>query len=530
MLIDQPNRKLRFDAAAGDGEALTDLVRSHGRGVRLVLAQYVDRWSAVDQVEASVWSSIRATLTSSDDLTNLLHTTARAAALTYLEGADRQAIQERDVLRRLVVQVALEELRGQAPAVSPADQMQERLNRLPAEQRTLLDLYYTRSLALQHLAAQRNVPLADLAHDACGARAACDWRSGAQAPVGDRLLPSLTEDLLSDTLDPDSRALLATSVAQDLGRSVRLERQVRLHLMLRALIGPFTQHEVQSIVAAALSRVDPARTQTASAIGSGRTRMRQSDVIRSPTSNRRPVSHPKHKNNQGFVIAAAVGAGLLVLGALLLPGRGTPPDKPAMTVAVSATPVAPEHTTVSSPPSTPSTPSTSPTPQAAATPGASALRPQQLAIQSVVPPLPAAQPTTNEPVVNTVTTPVVLTTSGPPRESVALINADTDQPIPGYEALPQDTTIRLSQLPTRHLNFDFRAPPDINSMAFKLPGCSLRSDGVERGRPFTLLNDGADFKPWTPTPGTYTLTLSACTDGQGQQVARTSVWRIRFEK
>jgi hypothetical protein len=516
MLIDQPNRKLRFDAAAGDGEALVELVRQHGRGVRLVLAQHVDRWSAVEALEVVVWNAVRKDLTTSIDITVALQSTARATALTYLEGADRQAIQERDVLRRLVVQVALEDVRAQVPMVSPVDQLQERLALLTSDQRTLFDLYYTRAVALQHVAAQRNVPLADLAHDACAARAACDWRTSTQAPVGDRLMPSLTEDLLSDTLDPDSRALLATSVAQDLGRSVRLERQVRLHLLLRALLGPFTDHEVNHIAAAALGQVQHARTQSPSAMGSGRTRMRQSDVIRSPISNRRPVSPPTKASNHALLIVAVVGAGLLVLGALLLPDRVKPADKASLTTVAAATPS--ERTIVSPTPA----PTSTSTVQVSATPGASALRPQQLATQSVVPPLPAVDPTFSTP-----STPL-LTNAAPPLESITLVNADTDKPIKGYEVLPQDVTIRLSQLPTRQLNFEFNAPPDTKSITFTLPGCSLMSEGTERARPFSLLNDNTDFKPWTPAPGTYTLTLSACSDGDGRTVVRKNSWRIHF--
>ena len=117
-----------------------------------------------------------------------------------------------------------------------------------------------------------------------------------------------------------------------------------------------------------------------------------------------------------------------------------------------------------------------------------------------------------------------------PLESVALINADTDKPIPGYESLPQDVTIRLSQLPTRRINFEFRAPSEIRSLTFTIPGCSLRRDGVEKGRPFSLSNTGADFKPWTPAPGNYTLTLSACSDGEGKKVVRRTSWRIRFSE
>lgn len=522
MLIDQPSRKRRFDAAAGDGDALAALVREHGRGVRQVLAGHVDRWSAVEHLEVAVWSEVRKDLGTTGDVAELVQATARTAALHYLERADREAIQERDVLRRLTVQVALDDLRGQPPAIPPAEEVRQRLPHLPDEQRTLLDLYYAHAVALQHLALQRNVQFADLAHDCCAARAACDWRAGVQTPAGDRLLPSLTEDLLSDTLDPDSRALLATSVTQDLGRSVRLERQVRLHLVLRAVLGPFADREVQAVVAAVTGKTDPARTQTASATGSGRTRMRPSETIRSPISSRRPASHAGGAGRQPWLIPALIGGALLVLVVVLLPGRGPAQSKGSLT----ADDLASLKDSGLSAPAPTATAEPAPPPP---TPGASALRPQQLVATT---PSPVEKPAAPAPA----TKPPVVTPVGPvpaaasPLESITLINADTDKPIPGYESLSQDTTIRLSQLPTRRINFEFRAPPDIKSLTFTIPGCSLRKDGVEKGRPFSLSNTGPDFKPWTPAPGNYTLTVSACSDGEGKKVVRRTTWRIRFSE
>lgn len=528
VLLDQPTRKAPVDAALAADEALAGLVRSHGRGVRLVLAEHLDRWSAIEQMEIVVWKAAHKEQTLGDDPTTLLHTTARAAAVTYLEQADRQAIQERDVLRRLVVQVALDDLRGRAAAVSPVAQIQDRLDHLPSDQRKLLDLYYTRSMALQHLAAQRNVQLADLAHEACVARVACDWRSTVQAPADDRLLHSLTEDLLSDTLDPDSRALLAASVAKDLGRSVRLERQVRLHLLLRALLGPFAQHEVQHIVNATMSHADQTRTPAQKNGSSGRTRVRHSEVIRSPTSSRRPVGHPSANKSQPLLFAAAIGAGVLVLGVLLLPGRKPPPDKPAMMMTAAATAAELERVSVASPPE--------PTPmlQVAPVRGGSVLRPQQLATPSVIPPLPSEPTQSTTPVSATTTatpvTPAVVVDAAPPIETVTLMNADTDQPIAGYENLAQDVTIRLSQLPTRRINFLFDSPAEIKSIVFTLPGCSLTSAATEKKRPFSLANEKSDYRAWTPPPGSYILTLSACSDAYGKKVVRKSSWRIRFEE
>ncbi|MBA3701137.1 MAG: hypothetical protein H0W78_19995 [Planctomycetes bacterium] len=515
MLIEQANHKQR--AKTGDDAALAELVRGHGRSVRLVLGTYVDRWSAVEQLEIALWSAVRLE-TNHADITGLITSRTRDLALRYLEQADREAIQERDVLRRLVVQVALEDLRAPPPPVAPADLVQQRLQQVSEAQHTLLDLYYTRAVALQHLALQRNMLLDDLALESCVARAACDWRPAGATPAGDRLLPSLTEDLLSDSLDPDSRALLATSVTQDLGRSVRLERQVRLHLLLRALRGPFTQHDVQAITAAAAGLTDQARTQTASASGSGRTRMRQSDITRSSTSNRRPVSHQRAANRQPLLIMGGIGLALVVLGVLALPGRSTTPNQ--VTTASTTGPSEVES------PVAPPLPSP-------ATPGVSALRPQQLTPSTATPVPTTVTATTSVPeprVVETAT--VAATPSSAARiETVVLINADTDQPIPGYESLPQDVTIRLSQLPTRRINFEFRAPPEIKSMIFTIPGCSLRKDGVEKGRPFSLSNTGPDFKPWTPsTNKTYTLTLSACSDDNGQKVVRRTSWQIRFSE
>lgn len=505
MLIDHPHRRLRAQAAAGNAEALATLIAEHGRRLRIDLAVCVESSAAVERLETATWVQARPRLGEVDDVDALLRETARALALAHLEEADRRAVDARDVITRLVVQVALDDLRSSSSLQPVAEQVRQRFAGLAAEARDLLERRYVHGLSLEELARQRGMSAVELSGELAQARAACDWRAVAAAPVGDRLLPSLTEDLLAGGIDQESRNLLSVSVTQDLGRSARLERQVRLHLLLAALLGPFGESEVQSITAGALGQRPPVR-HAASALASARTRV--SDHPRSAASNRRPLAgHPRPAMPSVAVLGGAAVIAVVVV-VLLLPGRPTPrpPERPPEAVVQTATNV-PATATPATPPAL----------------GASPLRPQQLpapaAVEQVRPPAPSHPPPAA----------VAAQPPAPRQERVTLINADTDQPIAGFETLAAEVTIRLADLPTRNLNFEFHAPDEVRSLVYRLPGCTLKADGIEKGRPFSLLNTGPDFKAWKAAPGDYTLTLKACSDDLGKRVIRTSTWRIRFE-
>jgi hypothetical protein len=106
----------------------------------------------------------------------------------------------------------------------------------------------------------------------------------------------------------------------------------------------------------------------------------------------------------------------------------------------------------------------------------------------------------------TTTAPVDVTvTPGMSVTSFTLINADTDQPVPGYNPMPAGATLNLRTLPTRRLNLRANtSPPTVGSVRF---GYDADADyRVESGAPYALAsNDGADYHAWTPSLGSHTV-------------------------
>lgn len=520
---------LRLRAARGDLEALTALVLSHGQQLAGALAAHADSWLAVEVMQRRIWVDVRPTLADAGELGPCLARLAQAYLSRHLDEADRDAIAQRDSVRHLLVQTALEDLRTTPTGCVPAGHINSRLQSLPESDRSLLDLRYRRELTFTAVAAERAMSEAELAGRLCAARAALDWRGGEQ-PAGDRLMPALTEDWLDGTIDAPSRELLAASISQDLGRSARFVRQVRLHHLLKALLTPFDEARARAIARSATGRPDSGRIIIAApAQAAARPRTPSSDHARPVPAARRPVGRPS-----GIpMLTLVLGGGALVLVAVGVlaagPGRGTA-AQPA-TVVESPT----EKPVVAAAADTPEQPRP-------ITPGASALRPVQIAPAPLAPPTPtpstasatapatpvavpaAAQPpsATKPPTVPTKPSPLTIT-------SVTLINADTDEPIAGFEALPDEVTLHMAQLPTRHINLRFNTPGSVKSVAYSLPGLP-RPTGLEKGRPFCLGNDGNDYKPLTPPTGDYVLTLTPCADTEGKKKGPPRVWKIRIEE
>lgn len=92
-------------------------------------------------------------------------------------------------------------------------------------------------------------------------------------------------------------------------------------------------------------------------------------------------------------------------------------------------------------------------------------------------------------------------------ESFTLINADTDRPIAEFDPIPDGATLDLSKLPTRKINIRANTDPaKVGSVAFRLNG---KEKLKEDFGPFALAGDtDGDYNPWTPRPGTYTLTAT----------------------
>jgi hypothetical protein len=91
----------------------------------------------------------------------------------------------------------------------------------------------------------------------------------------------------------------------------------------------------------------------------------------------------------------------------------------------------------------------------------------------------------------------------PPVTSYTLINALTEQPIAGYEPIPEGALIDLAALPTRRLNIRANTPAAVGSVAFTLNGALYK---VENEPPYALAgNIGANYLDWVPAAGAYTL-------------------------
>ena len=97
--------------------------------------------------------------------------------------------------------------------------------------------------------------------------------------------------------------------------------------------------------------------------------------------------------------------------------------------------------------------------------------------------------------------------------SFTLINADTDEPIPGFDPVPDGAVIRLSRLPTRRLNLRANTTPDrVGCVQFALDGNP--SFNVEREPPYALVTGAGppgDFSAWTPPVGGRVVTATPWT-------------------
>jgi len=87
-----------------------------------------------------------------------------------------------------------------------------------------------------------------------------------------------------------------------------------------------------------------------------------------------------------------------------------------------------------------------------------------------------------------------------------LINADTDQPVPGFDPIENGTVLSLAALPTRRLNIRANTQPEkVGSVLFVLDG--RPRDRAEWRAPYALFGDATkgDYEAWTPPAGEHTL-------------------------
>jgi CubicO group peptidase (beta-lactamase class C family) len=108
--------------------------------------------------------------------------------------------------------------------------------------------------------------------------------------------------------------------------------------------------------------------------------------------------------------------------------------------------------------------------------------------------------------------------------SLTLMDADSDQPLLTMTA---GMTITMADLPTRNLNVRAETSPSlVGSVRFALDGNSTYR--TETAAPYALAgDDSGDYRPWTPTAGSHTITATPYT-GSGATGTRGTPLTISF--
>jgi hypothetical protein len=103
--------------------------------------------------------------------------------------------------------------------------------------------------------------------------------------------------------------------------------------------------------------------------------------------------------------------------------------------------------------------------------------------------------------------------------SLTLINADSGQPIPGFDSIPDGAIINLAKLPTRNLNIRANSTPEsVGQVVFRTGKVGIVADGPPYamygyGRSY-LNSSKLGYHSHTPSLGKETLTASPYKDGR----------------
>ncbi len=105
-------------------------------------------------------------------------------------------------------------------------------------------------------------------------------------------------------------------------------------------------------------------------------------------------------------------------------------------------------------------------------------------------------------------TPTPPPTSGPTISRLTLVNADTDQPVSGFNPFVSGANVNTTTVGTNRFSVQaFTSPSTVGSVEFILDGVSYRT---ENGAPYALSgNNGSDFLPWAASVGAHTLRVVA---------------------
>ena len=107
--------------------------------------------------------------------------------------------------------------------------------------------------------------------------------------------------------------------------------------------------------------------------------------------------------------------------------------------------------------------------------------------------------------------------------SFTLINANTEQPIAGFDPIPADATLNLATLPTKNLNVRSNTTPGtVGSVRFGYDGNT--NFGTENNSPYALASDNdGNYNAWTPTVGAHSVTATPYTGPSAGGTAGTAL-------
>jgi hypothetical protein len=97
---------------------------------------------------------------------------------------------------------------------------------------------------------------------------------------------------------------------------------------------------------------------------------------------------------------------------------------------------------------------------------------------------------------------------------LALVNADTDQSIVGYDPLQPNTSINLAMLPSRNISIRAYTTPDtVGSVLFTVNGVQ---QPIENSAPYVIAGDvSGNISPWAVPLGVNTITVTAFSAAAG---------------
>ena len=235
-------------AQDGDDACWLATVQALQDEIALVLAAYATSRAMHEEAVRTTWVACRAALAScpaGDAARPWFRGIAIASLRTLL---DRELLPSSDELAQALASPALRAL--QAATVEVEQQviqsLRHQLGTLPADQQTLLARRYRNCLELPALAQERGTETFLVAGALFSARAAADWSAASSAQT-DGLFPVLIEDFIGGSISPDSRGVLAGCVFKDPTRGMQVARQLRLALLLGALLRLGDQAQAETL-------------------------------------------------------------------------------------------------------------------------------------------------------------------------------------------------------------------------------------------------------------------------------------------